>query len=58
MLRKDVIVHIAALEDFGEDVAHLLAHAQYADRGAGLGFVMTHISFLLHPRAGGGAGMA
>src|SRR3546814_9486724 len=31
---QHVVMHIAAHEDFGKDMAHLLAHAQHADGGA------------------------
>jgi hypothetical protein len=44
MRLKHVVVHVAALEQFAEHVAHLLANAKQANRAAFLGFCAAHLS--------------
>ena len=34
MLAQHIVMHVAALENVGKDMAHLFADAQQADRGA------------------------
>ncbi|GLV24992.1 hypothetical protein TomTYG45_14300 [Sphingobium sp. TomTYG45] len=34
MLGQHIVMHVATLEDVGQDMAHLLAHAEEADGGA------------------------
>jgi hypothetical protein len=44
MRLKHVVVHVAALEQFAEHVAHLLANAKQANRAAFLRFCAAHLS--------------
>src|SRR3546814_4311582 len=50
---QHVVMHIAAHEDFGKDMAHLLAHAQHADGGAFSCFGLGHISLSPAGQKGG-----